>query len=270
MSHVPPFEPGTGAASTGLPAELFALRLLVLAHSIPTLTSFDLKEPRKLDKAAELKLARAIYPDTPELAEAAGTLGSSLRSITEDGVTTIAWFDRDGVIFRVKTGNCTDGELAAFRKKFEWLPARESKSTLPRVSELVAYLIAVKVIDSKEGNVVAFGKDGARDSETIKDRTNITMELVRFRMGGQIGALTISRAGPLRVKDVKVLRDNDDKAIGRIATGIDVDDSKVLSLIEQDWVATIQFPGLNSGGATAKVVTEAEQWMRHYKATLRP
>jgi hypothetical protein len=262
LASLPPFDPRDGAATTGLPAELLAVRLLTLANTIPVLATFDLKEPRRLQKADERLLAQAIYPDTPALAEAPGKLHTTLRSSTDNGTVKYEWFDVGGTIFQVEIKACTDELLAASRKEFEWTAIPSKKLPVPRVATLLEHLIGGKVIDAIEGDAVAFGKNGARQSDSVDDRETISMELVRFRMAEHVGAITVSRAAPLRVKDVKAIEDTNGDTIGRTAVVADVEDTRVLSLDGQDWLITVAVPGVNSGSVAArKVVAEVERWL---------
>jgi hypothetical protein len=262
LVKVPQFEPADGGATTGLPAELLAMRLLVLAHVMPTLKGFDLTKPLRLRRDQEQSLARVIYPDNKEVFSELRKPSSILRkSIAKDAVT-YEWLDGGGAIFRIEATPSDESALKTMRTERQWIAEVKDVLPMPRVAQLAGRLLETRAIDSLEGEVIAFGKIGPRASASLVEGEPFSSEMQRFRIGKQIGVITVSRASPLHVKQVVAMKDKNDKTVGRIGIIADVEHSKVLCLEGQDWIVTVMFPGITSAElAGSKLPIETGKWL---------
>lgn len=254
LSKVAPFLPADGGTTTGLPAELLLLRLLLLANSLPTLAKHGQGETIRLDKSEEQALARALFPDTPGLFTATRKPETFLRSSSSRGELSYDWLDHGGVIFHVEAAKCGD-LIEKRRRDFQWTNDRSRTVPVPRITQLVDHLIEAKVVDTKEGSPLSIGKGGTRLSAEVK-RDEIATELLRVKVAGHTGVITVSQAAPISVKSVSVLRDSAGSIVGRAASL--ADGSKSLCLVGQNWLVTIAFPDRTS----ANVEKEVENWLK--------
>lgn len=269
VALVPPFDPRDGGATTGLPAEGLATQLLGMANAVPFLAAFDVKQSRRLTRQEELKLSQAIYPDAPTIDPPFPKLLSILECTTGNGVTEYKWVDIGGIIFKIESKACNEELVMDRRKEFRWLANPRNQIPIPKLSSLVEHLVKAKAIDGPDGDVITDNKDGDLAANDVDDRNDVLLELVRVRVGKYIGAITVGRACPLRVKSAKAFTRHGGDTIGHVAASVDVGDSRVFALDGQDWAVSVMIPGMDAGNdVAARVATEVERWLRRVEAGL--
>jgi hypothetical protein len=242
VSQLPPFDPVDGGAKSGAPAEILALRLLILARAMAYCESVDLIDSRKLNVAETRQLAGLLFDGyATEVGRKMINTDSVLSKSKSDEGVKYEWQDRDGPIFQATMMPRDRETLQKRYANFRWSQRRFGDVPCPRLDVLLTHLEERGAV-RRDGSIAAFGKDGIVSDDSAASSERRMVELCRFRASGRAGSLSISRAAPVRGELFSENKLGTDGTVIRVVRSAEVADSRLFALNGQDWCVTLGFP----------------------------
>ncbi len=264
ISPLPPFYLGDGGTTVAAPAELLAVRLLALTSAIPRLAVFDHSRRTKLTKEEEGSLAGVTFADEIEALIASIGHRQSLLEISGPKERLLyEWLDDRRVLFRAEVKKCDSEVIARRSREFQWTGSQFPKITRPRLGDLVRHLTQTGTISAIDGSIAAVGKSGFFADPETAPRPEVNVELVRIRVGEQIGALSISGAVPVRAKTNLSEKNPEGSDLQvRVVASAEVEDTHLLALAGQDWMISTTLRSAAGQASNSKLISEIAKWLR--------